>query len=607
MLRVSPKTGEMRVIHARHAETGVKALGIENLAKLNLRDFAPFITHVRFPSFKNLESGTRIDFNHPITALVGPNGTNKSSVLRSLQGCPDNQNIGNYWFDTNLDPIRDGSGNRYIHGYQVPSGKIVEVIKKRVDRSDRRPDYFETASPKVRDGMDRMPAPSETLAVDLPFRVQTRWKSIEKPVIYLDFRQEIPAYDIHFHFNWRGAPSSIQDKKKLVRLRANHVAQALENLEDTHELYGKDRILESAISLDVDEVSAVSKILGRDYSDIRIVKHDLFNVEGYTARMRTPHLSYSEAFAGSGEFAAIMMVRGISQAPSGALILMDEPETSLHPGAQHELMHYLYSQTVAKKLQVVITTHSPAIIRDLPKKSLKMLSLNEHSGKVELLSQSATVSEAFHRVGAHFAPKTVFVEDDLAAEIVKRAARLIGADFLKTIVVKIVPGGAGAIKSRLIPTLPHSAPTSLVVLDGDQRPVNPLRKSSVVPEAELAAELKKIEIPAAHFKNGGNDKSATQLHKDQRALLEWVSSRLQYLPGGQPEQLLLELEGINQEDPLAAKEYWRLKAFMDLGLTDGESVTSGQILDSQRRFLASIDESSAQMQSLCSMLKNLLV
>jgi predicted ATPase len=56
------------------------------------RQVPSLITHIRFPKFKTLAPGARIDFAYPITALVGPNGTNKSSILRALRACPEGYN-----------------------------------------------------------------------------------------------------------------------------------------------------------------------------------------------------------------------------------------------------------------------------------------------------------------------------------------------------------------------------------------------------------------------------------------------------------------------------------------------------------------------------------
>ncbi len=75
----------------------------------------PYINHIRFPHFKNLEDDTRIDFDFPITALVGPNGANKSSVLKALFGAPGNNNLGTRWFSTQVDPIDEAGGALQIY------------------------------------------------------------------------------------------------------------------------------------------------------------------------------------------------------------------------------------------------------------------------------------------------------------------------------------------------------------------------------------------------------------------------------------------------------------------------------------------------------------
>ena len=68
---------------------------------------------------------------------------------------------------------------------------------------------------------------------------------------------------------------------------------------------------------------------------------------------------YSEANAGSGEVAVIQLVKKIEEAQEYSLILLDEPEVSIHPGAQEKLKEYLLEVTKRKKLQVVISSHSP--------------------------------------------------------------------------------------------------------------------------------------------------------------------------------------------------------------------------------------------------------
>lgn len=102
---------------------------------------------------------------------------------------------------------------------------------------------------------------------------------------------------------------------------------------------------------------------------------------------------YSEAFAGSGEFAVVMLVVGVTEAPPKSLILLDEPEVSLHPGAQRKLMEFLYEQAKINSHQIAISTHAPEIIRSLPASAIKVFQPNEKDGKIDLLAQSSDPNE----------------------------------------------------------------------------------------------------------------------------------------------------------------------------------------------------------------------
>lgn len=74
--------------------------------------FPGYITHIRFPRFKNIADGTHIEFSFPIAALVGANGSGKTSVLNALYGAPAGQSTGQYWFSTKVDPIEEGRAAR---------------------------------------------------------------------------------------------------------------------------------------------------------------------------------------------------------------------------------------------------------------------------------------------------------------------------------------------------------------------------------------------------------------------------------------------------------------------------------------------------------------
>ncbi|EYR61898.1 hypothetical protein N866_14555 [Actinotalea ferrariae CF5-4] len=529
-----------------------------------------------------------------MTAIVGPNGSSKSSILRAIQGCPDSYNVGNYWFSTALDVIGN-QPSRYIHTYNLPSGASAEVIKSRVLRKGRRPDYFETSAPRLRDGMLPMPKMEETPQEDLPFRSATRWKSIEKDVVYVDFRQELSAYDIYFHFGVEGKGAmSLADKKSLIRRRAKHISAAMSSRVPSYNYYGSDRIVSRSRDLSREQVAAVSRILGREYQAIRIMRHRFFGVEGATAKLRSESLEYSEAFAGSGEFAAVVLVDIVSAAADKALVVLDEPEVSLHPGAQRELMRYVARQAVLKKLQVVVSTHSPSIIAELPKSAIKVV--DQVGGKVHLVSHETSPQEAFQRIGHEGSPSRVYVEDPLARAIVERAARLVSTDLARSLDIEVAPGGAGTIMTRVVPVLASVDADVLVVLDGDQAPSAELKASSSVSDSDLEEELGRLGLKDKHLlRNGGSGDSGEEALARRRQVYSWIVDNVRFLPGSSPESLLGEMCGEPISEGVDAKAAWLKVARAELGLEDGELVPASEILATQKRRLAMVEGSTHPM------------
>jgi len=77
----------------------------------------------------------------------------------------------------------------------------------------------------------------------------------------------------------------------------------------------------------------------------------------------------------------------------------------MHPGAQEKLMEFLFEQMKSKKHQIVMATHSPAMIRNLPPQAIKIMSPNLLTGQIELPHQSASPAEAFYHIGEPLAGK----------------------------------------------------------------------------------------------------------------------------------------------------------------------------------------------------------
>lgn len=579
------------------------------LAILDGKKMEPFIRHIRFPFYKNLTENTRINFTFPITALVGQNGTNKSSVLKALYGSPINYSLGNLWFSTKIDPIEDGGRSRFIYGYYDQyTKKIVEVIKARIKKTDD-PDYWEPTRPAPKDGM--VPVDKTVISKN---KSQTRWNAITKKVVYFDFRAQLSAFDKSFYHS----DLIEKEKKSFLRSRSTLLYKhAIQNQKKSYEYYGIERI-KNNIELPKEEVKQISIILGRKYDNIKIIEHSFFNKnqKNCTAILKTSSLNYSEAFAGSGEFAIVMLVHRIFEAAACSLILLDEPEVSLHPAAQERLMDFLFQQCLTNKHQIVLCTHSSSIVKTLPKKAIKLFHYNEISKTVDVLEDIGP-EEAFYYLGDRISKKTVFLEDALASEIVKKALNFDPA-LESQFDIKFVPGGAEVIMNHMMTSYSAAGETQAIfLLDGDKDKKNEIQASNSIPE-DKNSELGKIifNICGCHIKpliNGNLGKSdSSSLIKGQRIFIDYLHNYLIYLPMNTPESFILEnlsgdykkmLENVPKNIVNEKKVLSELSK-QDIG--NSEKCSAKDILETEKRILARIIKDLPEFQKIREILKNFL-
>lgn len=577
------------------------------------RKLEPFISHIRFPQYKNLAANTVVEFTYPITALVGANGTNKSSILRALYGAPGFNNLGNFWFSTSIDPIEE-TGERascFIYGHwNASEKKIVEVIKTRI-KKDKDPDYWEPSRPLIVYEME----PPERWDKKQPLpegRSKTRWNAIKKNVVYLDFRAALSAYDKFFyHGELRSKPNTEKNKKDLVRARAPHLKRVLDEHLTSFTYRKSERILDKDTRiLSEKEIKEISHILDRKYDEIKFLRHTFFNCDAYTCQMRVAGLRYTEAFAGSGEFAVVRIVTSVLRAPDQSLILLDEPEVSLHPGAQDRLIDFLSSCVTKHHHQIIISTHSPAVVRKLPADAIKVLSMDSASGKVVLPRQSALAEEAFFHLGEPVPEKiTVLVEDVLAAEIVRRALIPAGEAVANIFDILYYPGGSQTLWARYLPIYAGEKRKKLLVLfDGDRRPVVELSDPATISLAE--AEKLKAEILRVagvdiefHCDGGSGGGNADQRNDMRRNFMTWAREHVSYLPGNQiPEEFVWAnmVADVTTNAIVAgdAKAKFEALARQELGIASYQNVDSNGILGTQRRRLATIDQNHTDLAAL---------
>ncbi|MGI2132293.1 ATP-dependent nuclease [Shewanella baltica] len=596
---------------------------LNELKKRNVKSFKRYINKIRFPYFKKLKQHTEITFNFPFTVLVGPNGSGKSSTLQALYGCPNGKNVSDFWFSTSLDPIVEGSGevNRFIYQYK-PDGynAEIEVIKTRRKRKAKGnqpedPDYWETARPSIKDGMNSMP---EYKACHAEIRSDTRWKAINKDVVYIDFRAELSSFDKFFYFGHFEKRHSIRSKQDFIR----HRSKALRQHIDDNNYFPKTwhcRTTKSVVELNESELCWVNRILGKSYISAKIVTHDLYNNDGYSIIFTNSDERYTEAVAGSGEVSVVNCVVKVLRAAKDSLVLLDEPEVSLHPGAQIELRNLLLDEIKKNGHQVILSTHSEHFVDGLPNNAIKLFQYSNVDGRYEVLNECSP-QQAFIRLGSRsYGKKKLYVEDELAQVLVEEAIKEIDPELLKTYCVIPYPGGAQNIINNLLVQflIEQELNDDIVFLDGDMLrsidksyedkyserldsgeiylkiysadiPISSYQKIDKILQEQIKGLATKIRLPL----NGGNADNSSQEVGFKLKILDLYHNKFKFMNVKTPEELIWEIASGDMPTNIDAikikifsgeyKDRFEEAASLNLG---EEQVNSKTILDLQIAFL----------------------
>jgi len=551
----------------------------DTLREIPIKEFYPYISHIRFPFYKKLKQGLRIDFPYPITAIIGINGSSKSSILRAMYGSPGWNSIGLYWFESSMDKYYDNEKlkkSAFIYGYHNTEANIDVEYRKAMIKKEGDPDYWEPTRPSG----DMEPMPKIQNEDELKGRNKTRWNTIDKNVVYLDFRHEaISAFDKYFY----NGNESLKEKKKFIRNRSKYIRKAIDTNMRNYLWHSKNRLKNNKV-LSEDIVNEISKIMNKKYSSIRVIEHSFYTkFMEKTIFVSSNGMEYSEAFAGSGEFAVISLVKSIMEAPEKSLIILDEPESSLHPAAQKNLMLFLAEQVKQNKHQVVFATHSPALIENLPAKAINVL-YELDDGTIDIQS-NVFPEKAFYHIGASFSKKTIIVEDELAKCLIQKMLKDYGEE--EMVDIKVSPGGEAQIKKISIVNNAVFQDTKnvLYILDGDQKKEH--RNPKDIPESEnLEAVIKKqtgTDIVNSYPSNNDELKIKTQ-----RKYLEFYYKYVKYLPMKTPENFIWDY-CVPEEDKKGISDENIKTCFEKLSEKIFNKKSSNYILCTQELFLNKIN------------------
>ncbi|MEA3042767.1 MAG: hypothetical protein QOH47_605 [Sphingomonadales bacterium] len=289
---------------------------------------------------------------------------------------------------------------------------------------------------------------------------------------------------------------------------------------------------QSAHLFDEARLGRLAEVLGRhyDYAKSALSDIDEHREVPVFSRDDTP---FSGFHGGSGETTILQSMR--LDLPRYGLVLIDEIESSLHPRVQRRIMRDLAQQARERECQVIVSTHSPFILEELPLKA--RIYIMDTMGQKEILTG---VSPQFAMTQMDDQPHPeveLYVEDNIAktflAELLSRHA---GELFSRCAIIPYGSANLGMALGQMVENNRLPRP-SVVFLDGDNGPALgcTLLPGGDAPERVVFGDLKAANWGDLWIKVGRS--VAVVIDGCERAMLlgdhhDWVQFAADYMRVG---------------------------------------------------------------------------
>lgn len=234
----------------------------------------------------------------------------------------------------------------------------------------------------------------------------------------------------------------------------------------------------------------LSHVLGRDYKKARFATSDV-DKKRQVGLLERDWGELSQFHQGAGEDATLDLFRTLQGLPANSLLLIDEVEASLHPKAQRRLTKFLIWLARQRKVQVILTTHSPYVLQELPQEARILLLPGPHGLSVVY---GVSTEFAMSRLDDEVHPDLfVFLEDREAETLLREILALSEetSQLLPRIATQCVgPSNVVAMLGELGKNgrLPYK---SVAIVDGDKPDKNCLSlPGTLAPEKMVYSDLK---------------------------------------------------------------------------------------------------------------------
>lgn len=216
----------------------------------------------------------------------------------------------------------------------------------------------------------------------------------------------------------------------------------------------------------MDRLNRLSEIMGRHYDLARMATSNLDNTRLVPVVSQFGN-EYSGFHQGAGETTITEFIQ--ADIPKSSLVLIDEVETSLHPRAQRRLIRDLAERCRELDIQIVLTTHSPYVLDELPLHARTYIVQDAHTSGQRTVVYG--VSPEFAMSKMDDVPQyeiDLYVEDPRAQRLVIEIIAVHAPEIITR--CRTIPYGAASVGIALGSMVYRDRfpRPSFVYLDGDQ-------------------------------------------------------------------------------------------------------------------------------------------
>ncbi len=295
------------------------------------------------------------------------------------------------------------------------------------------------------------------------FFPQTYWEKIEKAEIEYGGREgarEISEKLRKPGERWRGNPE--RPERQVLYIDLSRIQPIPARSGYTKLVKNPNHQEKSARAFEESRLARFGQIMGRTYDS---AKMSLTNISDREVPVICHQGStYSGFHQGAGETTIAELLQ--KDWPQHCLVLIDEIESSLHPRAQRRLIRDLAERCRELEAQVILTTHSPYVLEELPPEARAYIMQIGSSREIVY-----GVSSAFAMTKMDEVPQPecdLYVEDDRAKDFLMEI--IVAHDASLAQRCRIIPFGTASVGRALGEMVKRQRfpDPSCVFLDGDQ-------------------------------------------------------------------------------------------------------------------------------------------